>query len=441
MLEKLKRILAFSSNIPNMKAVPTDRYGSLGFYDKKYTSTIPKDPTYKQLRNFAKNPIVAHPIEAVKDRIAKMSYEIVPKVKGRKYARQIKLLKNIIDNPNIDQTRRKFEAMILDDILTLDAGAFEISKSKDPKHPLYLYPIDGATIQHVVPIDYTNPDGYKYMQSNSEGNFYFKRSELCFLSKNNFTYKPFGLSPVLKAYNDIKNLLESIETTAENVNIKTAGMLINLGEGATSETVDKFREYFANEIEGTGRIPIIGGTKGLDSKQIRSFTEDTMYLSWINFLITMVANSFLYPVEKMIKVSADRSTTEDYESRIIEEVVKPYANLLEDAYNTHVIQALGFGDILEFRYVYEDSESQKTEKWTRLNNAFTTGTITINEWREQLGFSPLVSDYANLAGDERKAVINKELGVNGFNGLGTVKDTSNNREKKPSKGGGDGNGK
>lgn len=435
MLERLRKILASSKKVPDMRAFPTDRYGSGSFYDKKFRSTIPKNPTYKQLRNFAKNPIVAHPIEAVKDRIAKMDYEIVPKIKGRKYAKQIKLLRNIIDNPNIDQTRRKFESMVLDDILTLDAGAFEICKSSNSRHPLYLYPIDGSTIQHVVPIDYTEPDGYKYMQSNSEGNVYFKRSELCFLSKNNFTYKPYGLSPVLKAYNDIKNLLESIDTTAENVNIKTAGMAINLGEGVTKETVDDFREYFMNEIEGTGRIPIVGGTKGFDSKQIRSFTEDTMYLSWINFLITMVANSFLYPVEKMIKVSADRSTTEDYEQRIIEEVVKPYANLLEDAYNTHVIQALGFGDILEFRYIYEDSESQKTEKWTRMNNAFTTGTITINEWREQLGFIPLVSSYANLAGDERKAVINKELGMNGFNGVGSIKDTSDSREKKPNKGG------
>ena len=137
-----------------------------------------------------------------------------------------------------------------------------------------------------------------------------------------------------------------------------------------------------------------------------------------------------------INVSADRSTTEDFEARIIEELVKPYANLLEDAYNTHVINALGFGDILEFRYVYEDSENLKTQKWTRFNNAFTTGTITINEWREAVGFSPLVSDYANLAGDERKAVINKDLGLNGFNGVGNVKDTSETKDKKVQEGGG-----
>lgn len=150
----------------------------------------------------------------------------------------------------------------------------------------------------------------------------------------------------------------------------------------------------------------------------------------------MVCSAFPYPVEKMINVSADRSTTEDFETRIIDELVKPYANLLEDAYNTHIINALGFGDILEFKYVYEDNENLKTKKWDRLNNAFIAGTITINEWRESVGLNPLISDYANLAGDERKAVINKELGMNGFNGVGNIKDTSDAKNKKVSEGGG-----
>lgn len=48
----------------------------------------------------------------------------------------------------------------------------------------------------------------------------------------------------------------------------------------------------------------------------------------------------------------------------------------------------------------------------------------------------MISDYANLAGDERKAVINKELGMNGFNGVGNIKDTSDAKNKKVSEGGG-----
>jgi hypothetical protein len=79
LLEKLKRILASTFKIPNTKSVPTDRYGSNLFYNKT-KSTLPKNPSYKQLREFAKNPIVSQPIEAVKDRIAKMKYEIKPKI-------------------------------------------------------------------------------------------------------------------------------------------------------------------------------------------------------------------------------------------------------------------------------------------------------------------------------------------------------------------------
>ncbi len=426
------------SKIPDMRAAPTDRYGYKVYTSQQYKSAIPKNPTAEILRNFAKNPVVGQPIDAVRDRITRMRYEIRPKVAGRKYTKQIRIIRNIIDNPNIDQTRRKFESMLIADMLVLDAGCFEVCKSDDPNHPLYLYPVDGATVQHVIPMDYTNPFAYKYMQSNSEGNVYFKRDELCFISRNQFTNKPYGLSPVTKAYDYIRYFLDGAESASEQVSLKTADMAIDLGEEATPDTIDKFREYMANEIEGTGKIPILGGAKNAKTMQIRSFTADNLYLNWENFLITVIANAFPYPVEKLINVSADRSTVEDFETRIIEELVKPYAILLEDAYNTHVINALGFGDILEFHYVFEDSEDMKTKKWNRLNSAYTAGTITENEVREAIGLPKSTSKYADLTSDERKAVINKELGVNGFNGLGNVKDTSDSKNASPK--GGDNSG-
>ena len=144
-----------------MRAAPTDRYGYKVYTSQQYKSAIPKNPTAEILRNFAKNPVVGQPIDAVRDRITRMRYEIRPKVAGRKYTKQIRIIRNIIDNPNIDQTRRKFESMLIADMLVLDAGCFEVCKSDDPNHPLYLYPVDGATVQHVIPMDYTNPFAYK----------------------------------------------------------------------------------------------------------------------------------------------------------------------------------------------------------------------------------------------------------------------------------------
>ncbi len=439
MLEQFKKLLASATGTKtnSMSAVPTDRFGMVVPVNIKYQSTIPRNPTYHMLRNFAKHPIVSRPITAVQDRISRLQYEIRPKVKGRKYTKQIKIIRNIIDNPNIDQTRRRFESMIIQDMLTLDAGVFEVCKSEDPNHPLYLYPIDGATIQHTIPIEYTNPFAQKYMQSTPDGNVFFRRDEMCYLRKDCFTDRPYGISPVQKAYDYIKYLLDASESASDNVNTKTAGMIISLGENFTEEQTNKFREYFSNEVEGSGRIPIVGGTKGLTTGQIRSFTEDMVYKTWLDWLTTVIAMAFPFPVSTMINVSADRSTKEEIETQIMEELVKPYASLLEDAYNTHVINLLGYGDILEFHYVYEDSENMKTQKWNRLNSAFTAGAITENEWRDRAGFEPSSSKYANLTGDERKAQINKDLGVNGFNGLGNIKDNSESKTKTPNKGGED----
>lgn len=437
MFVPLKKLWASVSNIPDMRSIPTDRYGYNPLDKNQPKSTLPRNPTYFILRNFAKNPVVNRPILAVQDRISGLDYEIRPKVAGRKYTKQIRTVRNIIDNPNIDQTRRQFEAMLLNDLLTLDAGVFEVCRSKNQNHPIYLYPIDGATIQHVVPVDYTNPLAYKYMQTNEKGNIFFRRNEMCFIRRDCFTDRPYGLAPVVKAYDYIRFFLDGGDGGADNVNTKTAGMAINLGENASKDEVEAFRKYFTQEIEGTGHIPIVGGAKGFDTKQIRSFTEDGLYLSWLKWLMTVIANAYPFPVQLLgLDISSDRSTTEDLETRIIEELVKPYARLLENAYQTHVINMLGYGDILEFRYIFEDSESMKTQKWNRLNSAFTTGWLTENEVRKEIGFDESTSEYANYTSDERKARINKDLGVNGFNGLGDVKDTSDAKDKKPKEGGG-----
>ena len=427
MFKALKTIWASS----DPRSVPTDRYGSNISESRRYKSTLPKNPTHRILRNFAKNPVVNRPITAVVDRVTRLKYEIVPKVNGRKYTKQISIVKNIIESPNMDMTRRQLESILLNDLLTLDAGTFEVCRSNNPKHPLFLYPIDGATVQHVIPMNYTDPNADKYMQLNDKGNIFFKADELCFIRKDCFSYKPFGLSPVNKAYDYIKYFLDSADSAADNVNIKTAGMMIDLGEDVTKELVDQFREYFTNDIEGTGHIPIIGGSKNAKTHQIRSFTEDGLYMTWLTWLEGVIANAFPFPLQLMnVNMSTDRSTTEDFETRITEELVKPYACLLEDAYNTHVINLLGFGGILEFRYVFEDSENMKSQKWTRLNSAYQAGWLTENELRTLAGFVASTSKYANYTSDERKALINKELGIQGYNGLGNIKDTSQIKKDK-----------
>jgi hypothetical protein len=124
-------------------------------------------------------------------------------------------------------------------------------------------------------------------------------------------------------------------------------------------------------------------------------------------------------------IANDRSTGEDQENIVMQDLIKPYANMYENLINTYVIKKLGFEGILRFRLMYEDSESLKSMKSKRMIEEYYRGAITENEFREKMGYDISDSNYADMTYPEKTASINVDLGIaGGFNGVGTVKDTS-----------------
>ena len=125
-------------------------------------------------------------------------------------------------------------------------------------------------------------------------------------------------------------------------------------------------------------------------------------------------------------IANDRSTGEDQENIVMQDLIKPYASMYENLINTYVIKKLGFEGILRFRLMYEDSESLKSMKSKRMIEEYYRGAITENEFREKMGYNISDSNYANMTYPEKTVKINVDNGVinTGFNGVGTVKDTS-----------------
>jgi hypothetical protein len=119
--------------------------------------------------------------------------------------------------------------------------------------------------------------------------------------------------------------------------------------------------------------------------------------------------------------SGDRSTSEEIDGQILENCIKPWAWVLIDAINEHIIASLGYDGVLKASFVYSETESQKTAKSSRVVKELISGVITENESRKILGYAKSDSKYADMTADERKATINKDLGLNGFNGVGDQK--------------------
>jgi phage portal protein BeeE len=409
---------------PAMQLIPTDMYMSWLPKDKARKTVLPKNPTVAQLRNFSKEPIVRKAITIVQDALARQQY-VIEIIGGRgKFTKQIAMVKNIIEHPNVIDGRESFVKRIFDDALVLDALTVEVARADDTTHPLYLYPIDGSTIRHVVPYDYSDPNAARYVQQQADGIKYFTSDEVAYLQRSYFTYQPYGLSPVMSAYNYIKYYLDALGQSNTKATNNTADYIIGLHD-VSSEERERFVQYFKEEIEGTGRIPIVSGTS-LETKQIRSGLGEMSYLKWQEFLTTVIGVAFGLPPERLgIMIANDRSTGDDQENIVMQELIKPYSSMYENLINTYVIGKLGLGGILKFKLMYEDSESLKTQKSKRMIEEYYRGAITENEFREKMGYDLSDNKYAGMTYPEKTANINVDLGIaGGFAGNGMITDTS-----------------
>ncbi len=426
MFDSIKKFLA--AKIPLMKLLPNQNYMTWipKSQSAKYKNVLPKNPTVKQLRNFSQDPVVRKAIMIVQDALARQPYRIEV-IGGRgKYTKQIEVIQSIIEHPNVIDSREMFTKRVIDDSMVCDALCVEANKARDPKHPIYLYAIDGSTIQHVVPYDYTDRKAARYAQQQEDGIKYFTAEDIAYLQRSYFTYQPYGLSPVQMAYRYIRFYLDSTEQANERATNATAEFLISLGEGVNEEQRQAFCSYMENEIEGTGHIPVAAGSKSVETKQIKAINSDGLYLAWTEKLTQIIGVAFGIPPEKLgLVIANDRSTGEDQENAMIQELIKPYASMLEDLYNNYVIAPMGLGGVLKFRFIFEDSERQKTAKSKRVVDEYYKGVLTENEVREIMGYNESTSPYANMTYPEKTANINVDLGIaGGFNGNGDIKNTS-----------------
>lgn len=417
--DKITRI--FAARSPTGEAVPNQSYIWFDNTWRKQKQALSKPMDNRRLRDFAKNSVVRRPINLIKDTVARLDYRLVnvETDSKRTYARQRKIAKSIIDGPNIVHSRKNFMKMILEDLIVLDAGVFEKTWGKDINRPLFLYPVDGASIQMVVPYDYTDDDAARYAQQQPGGMRYFSAKQLAYLQRNHFTDHPYGLSPVLSAYQYIQQFLNANERADGVAGNSTADFIISLGSQVKEKDRQAFMQYFEEEIEGTGKIPIINGTDNIDTKQIRAISKDGLYQEWQQFLLTIIAVSFGLPPQKIgVLMQADRSTADDLDKIVMDELVKPYADIIEDAYNEHVLKPLGYDKYFRFEFVYEESQKDKTMATSRINSEYQAGYITANEAREKAGYERIENEYCDMIADERKAKINSDIGSNGYHGVG-----------------------
>ncbi len=425
-----RRVAGVSSGSSSVQIEKRRRTSALPSIFNSYgplTDAMPK-PTPYNLRRFSETPVARRAINCIKDRIAGMRWRIQPR-QGYALeaipdgAQRVRLLTDNFQAPNPDDSFRSLAEQVLEDIIVGGFGAIEVQlrpewertdlhqptgnpqvsqNRRDPGHPrpvstqnlpLVLWPVDGASIRMNLNWD-GSPQSQRYMQVNDQSgaNSQIKLDddELIYIRLNPRTHTPFGLGRLEVAFETINAFMGAhryASRLASNTVVQYALWLQDL----TPEHHERLIRWWQDEIEGTGKVPILSAESKPEVLRFGGGTDADLRLQWQEFLLRVVADAFdLPPFYLGVERDVNRSTAEEYNDLAFRQAIVPTARLLAESLTRDAIaKKLGWNDL---EFVFADVDTTDPLEEVQIQQILLqNGVLTVNEVRRMRGLPELGS--------------------------------------------------
>ena len=356
--------------------------------------SMPK-PTPMNLRRFSETPVARRAINTIKDRIAGMRWRVQPKpaVPALPDAdARAQILTRNLDAPNPDDSFRSLSEQVLEDLIVGGFGAMEVETTGDPDHPLALFPVDGATIRMRADWDGIG-SSVRYEQvtgkSGPNANILLTDDELIYMRLNPRTFTPFGLGRLEVAFEVINSFLGANRYAGRLASNSVVEYALWL-QGTTPEQHERLIRWWQDEIEGTGRVPIISVENKPEVLRFGGGTDADLRLQWQEFLLRIIADAFDLPPQSLgLERDVNRSTAAEMADAAFRQAIVPTARLFAEYLTRGAIaKKLGWDD-LEFVFTDVDSSGDAMEEAQIQQILIQTGVLTVNEVRRMRGLPAL----------------------------------------------------
>jgi phage portal protein BeeE len=355
---------------------------------------VPK-PTPMNLRRFSETPVARRAINTIKDHISGMRWRVQAKPGATELpeaAARISILTRNFDSPNPDDSFRSLAEQVLEDLIIGGFGAIEVETTTNAAHPLALWPVDGATIR--IRADWDGmPDSVRYEQvtgkAGPDANIVLADEELIYIRLNPRTHTPFGLGRLEVAFEAINSFLGAHRYAgrlASNSVVEYALWLQN----TTPDQHERLIRWWQDEIEGTGRVPILSVENKPEVLRFGGGTDADLRLQWQEFLLRIIADAFDLPPQSLgLERDVNRSTAAEMSDQAFRQAIVPTARLFAESLTRGVIsKRLGWDD-LEFVFTDVDAAADPMEEAQIQQILIQSGVLTVNEVRRMRGLAPL----------------------------------------------------
>jgi hypothetical protein len=432
----LRRMAGVSSSSKILNALTSGMFAA-GLSDeslvKRRTSALPSifnsygplndampKPTPYNLRRFSETPIARRAINCIKDLIAGMRWRVQPRA-GLSLAEipdgpaRIRILTDNFNAPNPDDSFRSLAEQVLEDIIVGGYGAIEVQLNPGWEQgdwlrpaggmngaaptqagvmPLVLWPVDGASIRMNLDWD-GSPTGQRYLQVNNQSGadsqIKLDDDELMYIRLNPRTHTPFGLGRLEVAFETVNAFLGAhryASRLASNSVVQYALWLQDL----TPEHHERLIRWWQDEIEGTGKVPILSAESKPEVLRFGGGTDADLRLQWQEFLLRVIACAFdLPPFYLGVERDVNRSTAQEMNDLAFRQAIVPTARLLAEYLTRDAIgKKLGWRDL---EFVFADLETTDPMEEAQIQQILLqTGVLTVNEVRRMRGLGDLEAE-------------------------------------------------
>lgn len=371
---------------------------------QRYTRDRPMvKPTPANLRRFSKTTYARRALKSVKDPISGLDWEIAPKEgidTNSEIKRQTELVTSCFAKPNIDDSFSTLIEQIIEDMIVGGGGAVEHQLGGNKIRPLWMWPVDGLSIQVFAGWNGDNAQP-RYWQALGYGNVGgsqgvpLRNDELVFIRVDPSTENPFGLGAIEVAFNVINRLMGAQDFAGKVAANATPENLLFF-QDASEETLNSIRAYWRNEVEGQGMVPIFGGAKEIKGVPLRGSNDEALFLKFQEICVREICAAVgISPQNVGVEKDVNRNTAEVAEDRDWRMTIIPMARRIEMHLNREVIdESLGFSQI-EFKWLGLDREDEKASAEI-YQIAYKNNRITPNEERARLNQPPSDNPFADM---------------------------------------------
>lgn len=371
-------------------------------------------PTPANLRRFSETPVARRAINVIKDRIAGMKWRIQAR-RGRGLesipdgALRAQIVTENFEAPNPDDSFRSLLEQVLEDVIVGGFGAIELQMATGdaaemrsawtgqgavptPGLPLLMWPVDGASIRIVNDWD-GNPGSPRYVQATGrygpDGHVVLNDDELSYIRLNARTHTPFGLGRLEVAFETIGAFLSAhryASRLASNSVVQYALWLQDL----TPAHHERLIRWWQDEIEGTGRVPILSVESKPEVLRFGAGTDADLRLAWQEFLLRVIADAFDLPAQFLgVERDVNRSTASEMSEMAFRSAIVPTARLVAEHLTRDAIgKKLGWTDL---EFVFTDVDARDEMQAAQIDEILLrSGVLTVNEVRRARGLAEIL---------------------------------------------------